>query len=112
MGLIDPSTSDGRVIFFLPWQGRTLAGTTDRKCDVTDTPMPTQDEIDFIINEVSKYFASDLKGFTFTLYVVFFLNFTNSQNGICNMFEIISAEQILLSKETKYSDVGIFLCKC
>ena len=21
MGLLDPSTSDGRVIFFLPWQG-------------------------------------------------------------------------------------------
>ena len=27
MGLIDPSTSDGRVIFFLPWQGNTIAGT-------------------------------------------------------------------------------------
>ncbi len=22
MGLLDPSTSDGRVIFFLPWQGQ------------------------------------------------------------------------------------------
>ena len=28
MGLIDPNTSDGRVIFFLPWQGSVLAGTT------------------------------------------------------------------------------------
>jgi hypothetical protein len=26
MGLLDPSTSDGRVIFFLPWQKVTLAG--------------------------------------------------------------------------------------
>lgn len=26
MGLLDPSTSDGRVIFFLPWQKTTLAG--------------------------------------------------------------------------------------
>ena len=26
MGLLDPSTSDGRVIFFLPWQNVTLAG--------------------------------------------------------------------------------------
>ena len=24
MGLLDPATSDGRVIFFLPWQGRLL----------------------------------------------------------------------------------------
>jgi glycerol-3-phosphate dehydrogenase len=30
MGLIDPSTSDGRVIFFLQWQGNTIAGTTGR----------------------------------------------------------------------------------
>jgi len=28
MGLLDPATSDGRVIFFLPWQGNTIAGTT------------------------------------------------------------------------------------
>lgn len=28
MGLIDPNTSDGRVIFFLPWQGSVIAGTT------------------------------------------------------------------------------------
>jgi glycerol-3-phosphate dehydrogenase len=26
MGLLDPNTSDGRVIFFLPWQKRTIAG--------------------------------------------------------------------------------------
>ena len=27
MGLLDPQTSDGRVIFFLPWQHATIAGT-------------------------------------------------------------------------------------
>jgi glycerol-3-phosphate dehydrogenase len=26
MGLLDPNTSDGRVIFFLPWQKHTMAG--------------------------------------------------------------------------------------
>lgn len=29
MGLLDPKTSDGRVIFLLPWEGNTIAGTTD-----------------------------------------------------------------------------------
>lgn len=28
MGLIDPASSDGRAIFFLPWEGNTIAGTT------------------------------------------------------------------------------------
>ena len=26
MGLLDPETSDGRVIFFLPWERYTIAG--------------------------------------------------------------------------------------
>ena len=34
MGLLDPATSDGRVIFFLPWQNHTIAGTTDTPCKV------------------------------------------------------------------------------
>ena len=27
-GIINPKTSDGRVIFFIPWQGVLVAGTT------------------------------------------------------------------------------------
>jgi glycerol-3-phosphate dehydrogenase len=30
LGLVDPNTSDGRVIFILPWQGSVLAGTTGK----------------------------------------------------------------------------------
>lgn len=41
MGLLDPSTSDGRVIFFLPWQRQTIAGTTDLPCEITHNPKPT-----------------------------------------------------------------------
>ena len=26
MGLLDPETSDGRIIFFLPWERYTIAG--------------------------------------------------------------------------------------
>lgn len=55
MGLIDPATSDGRVIFFLPWESNTVAGTTDAPTDITYEPKPTDEEIDFILNEVSHY---------------------------------------------------------
>ena len=41
MGLLDPATSDGRVIFFLPWQNSTMAGTTDNPCVVSDNPQPS-----------------------------------------------------------------------
>jgi hypothetical protein len=40
MGLLDPATSDGRVIFFLPWQNHTIAGTTDSPCVVGNFLLP------------------------------------------------------------------------
>ncbi|XP_059169432.1 glycerol-3-phosphate dehydrogenase, mitochondrial-like isoform X2 [Physella acuta] len=61
MGLLDPSTSDGRVIFFLPWQNVTLAGTTDDPCCVTDNPMPTEKDIQFILNEIRNYLSPDVE---------------------------------------------------
>jgi len=61
MGLLDPSTSDGRVIFFLPWQRQTIAGTTDLPCGVTHNPKPTEDEIMFILEEVKNYLNPDVE---------------------------------------------------
>ncbi|CCX04811.1 Similar to Glycerol-3-phosphate dehydrogenase, mitochondrial; acc. no. A6QLU1 [Pyronema omphalodes CBS 100304] len=55
MGLIDPSTSDGRVIFFLPWQGNTIAGTTDAPTTITPHPLPREEEINWILSEVQRY---------------------------------------------------------
>lgn len=60
MGLIDPATSDGRVIFFLPWQGHTLAGTTDAPTTVEKDPVPTNVEIDWILNEIQNYVSDDI----------------------------------------------------
>jgi glycerol-3-phosphate dehydrogenase len=60
MGLIDPSTSDGRVIFFLPWQGNTIAGTTDRATDITPNPQPNEEDIEWILKEISGYLAPDI----------------------------------------------------
>mmetsp|Transcript_40454 Transcript_40454/g.101814 ORF Transcript_40454/g.101814 Transcript_40454/m.101814 type:complete len:639 (+) Transcript_40454:203-2119(+) len=61
MGLLDPATSDGRVIFFLPWEGSTIAGTTDAPCELSFTPKPDHNEIDFILSEVSSYLSKDVQ---------------------------------------------------
>ncbi|EIW59309.1 DAO-domain-containing protein [Trametes versicolor FP-101664 SS1] len=61
MGLLDPATSDGRVIFFLPWQGNTIAGTTDTPAEVTATPLPQEEEIRWILEEVRRYLSPDIK---------------------------------------------------
>lgn len=62
MGLLDPATSDGRVIFFLPWQGRTVAGTTDSPTEITHSPSPSERDIEFILNEVKNYLTPDIEG--------------------------------------------------
>ena len=60
MGLLDPATSDGRVIFFLPWEGHTIAGTTDTPCPVTTSPGPSEADIQFILSEVKNYLTPDI----------------------------------------------------
>lgn len=62
MGLLDPATSDGRVIFFLPWEKMTIAGTTDTPTEVTAHPIPMEDDINFILNEVRNYLSPDVEG--------------------------------------------------
>ncbi|KAJ3228066.1 mitochondrial glycerol-3-phosphate dehydrogenase [Chytriomyces hyalinus] len=61
MGLIDPETSDGRVIFFLPWQGNTIAGTTDSPTTVSANPMPSEEDITWILDEVKNYLDPGIK---------------------------------------------------
>ena len=60
MGLLDPHTSDGRVIFFLPWQGNTIAGTTDAPCEIKQNPVAGEEEIEWILSEIRGYLAPDI----------------------------------------------------
>ena len=59
IGFLDPNTSDGRVIFILPWKGKTILGTTDEKCSVSFDPLPTKKEVDFLMKEVKHYLGED-----------------------------------------------------
>ncbi|KAF7659140.1 hypothetical protein LDENG_00002810 [Lucifuga dentata] len=61
MGLLDPATSDGRVIFFLPWQNMTIAGTTDTPTNITAHPIPGEEDINFILREVRNYLSPDVE---------------------------------------------------
>ncbi|CDJ69550.1 glycerol-3-phosphate dehydrogenase, putative [Eimeria necatrix] len=58
-GLLLPQTSDGRVLFLLPWEGRTVAGTTDAPANETTEPRPGVSEVDFLVNELSAYLRMD-----------------------------------------------------
>jgi glycerol-3-phosphate dehydrogenase len=51
-----PHTSDGRVMFAIPWHGHTLVGTTDTPIpEPTMDPYPKEEEIEFILKTAGQY---------------------------------------------------------
>lgn len=57
--LMVPRTPDGRVMFAIPWHGRTLVGTTDCPVsEVTLEPRPMEQEIEFILDNAAKYLSA------------------------------------------------------
>ncbi len=51
-----PHTSDGRVMFAIPWRGHTLVGTTDTAIpEATPEPLPQEQEIEFILQTAGEY---------------------------------------------------------
>ncbi len=54
--LMVPRTSDGRVLFVIPWHGHAVAGTTDTPVDAPSLePRPLEEEIDFILETAARY---------------------------------------------------------
>ena len=54
--LLIPRTSDGRVMFVIPWHGKVVIGTTDEKLASGSTEAtPTDKEIDLILNTTADY---------------------------------------------------------
>src|SRR6185437_452437 len=53
-----PHTSDGRVLFAIPWHGHVLVGTTDTAVSTAPLePIATEQEIEFILATASQYLA-------------------------------------------------------
>jgi glycerol-3-phosphate dehydrogenase len=56
--LMVPRTSDGRVLFVIPWHGHAVAGTTDTPLDAPSLePRPLDEEIEFILETASRYLS-------------------------------------------------------
>jgi len=54
--LMVPKTSDGRVLFAVPWLGKVILGTTDTPTHSLSTePTALKEEVDFILRESARY---------------------------------------------------------
>ncbi|KPI88312.1 putative Glycerol-3-phosphate dehydrogenase [Leptomonas seymouri] len=52
--MVVPST-DGRVVFTIPWLGGCLIGTTDHSCKVQSNPPTEKTDVDFLVKNVVPY---------------------------------------------------------
>jgi glycerol-3-phosphate dehydrogenase len=53
-----PHTSDGRVLFAIPWHGHTVVGTTDTPIEEPSyEPLPFEEEIDFILDTAAQFLS-------------------------------------------------------
>ncbi|EUD65702.1 glycerol-3-phosphate dehydrogenase [Plasmodium inui San Antonio 1] len=58
-GIIIPKTSDGRVLFLLPWENATIVGTTDEQRQLQENPQIQKKDADFLASELAKYINVD-----------------------------------------------------
>jgi glycerol-3-phosphate dehydrogenase len=56
VGLLIPRTRDGRVLFVLPFLGRTLVGTTDQVCPADEATSVTQADTTYLIEHLQRWF--------------------------------------------------------
>lgn len=57
--VVVPHTDDRRILFAIPWHGKTLIGTTDTP--VAETPLeprPLAEELDFLLENASRYLTT------------------------------------------------------
>lgn len=60
--LMIPQTSDGRVLFMVPWHDKVVVGTTDTPINhISLDPHPLENEIKFILDTAAQYLAKPPK---------------------------------------------------
>lgn len=60
--LMIPKTDDGRVLFAVPWHDKVVVGTTDTPVEEHSLePVAYEDEIEFILSHINRYFNVEVK---------------------------------------------------
>ena len=60
--MLVPKTTDGRVLFCIPWHGALMIGTTEvEQGQASFDLLPSADEINFIINNANRYFTRKIR---------------------------------------------------
>lgn len=61
-GLLVPKTTDGRVLFAMPWMGKLVIGTTDSPSkNHTQEPKAPEEDVWFILKNINRYLSRKLQ---------------------------------------------------
>jgi len=102
-GILVPKTSDGRVLFAVPWLDNVIIGTTDSVVDKpTFNPVATQIEIDFILENLKNYLEfypkrKDIKSVFVGLRPLVASNLNSKSKDLSRKHKILVSESGLVS---------------
>jgi len=102
-GILVPKTSDGRVLFAVPWLDNVIIGTTDSVVDKpTFNPVATHIEIDFILENLKNYLEfypkrKDIKSVFVGLRPLVASNLNSKSKDLSRKHKILVSESGLVS---------------
>lgn len=96
--MLIPKTTDGRVLFAVPWHDKVIIGTTDTNIDeVTEEPVAEKEEIDFILNNFNGYMQTQI-GYNQILSVFSGLRPLIRKAKITSTADLVRDHSILIAK--------------
>lgn len=96
--MIIPKTSDGRVVFMIPWEDHVILGTTDTFVNnILDEPLPIDNEVEFLLKTGNEYLSTKLtKGDVLSVFAG--IRPLISPDGSSNTKNLSREEMILVSE--------------
>lgn len=105
--LLIPKTSDGRVLFIVPWHQKVLVGTTDTPVDsISLEPVALAQEINFILNSVSEYLINKPEQKDVLSVFAGLRPLAANQYGNQNTKEISRGHKMIISPSQLFSVIG------
>jgi glycerol-3-phosphate dehydrogenase len=105
--LMIPKTTDGRVLFAIPYMGRTLIGTTDiAQNTIEENPIPTTEEIGFILNNVNLVLDANIKTDDISATFAGLRPLASPKEGKTKTKEISRSHKVIISKSNLVSLIG------
>jgi glycerol-3-phosphate dehydrogenase len=102
-----PETSDGRVLFIVPWHNKLLMGTTDTPVkNISLEPIALETEIQFILQTASKYLTDTPTRKEVQSVFAGLRPLAATEKEKTNTKEISRSHKILISKSGLFSIVG------